>query len=42
VREVEALARAALGTEFIARYEDGRALGDAGAVALARRLTRPV
>ena len=38
VREVEDLARAALGLEFGARYEEGRGLGDVGAVALARRI----
>ena len=39
VRKVEAAARAALGPEFAPRYERGRVLGDAGAVAMARSLT---
>jgi predicted ATPase/DNA-binding SARP family transcriptional activator len=38
VRQVEDLARAALGLEFGPRYEEGRGLGDVGAVALARRI----
>jgi predicted ATPase/DNA-binding SARP family transcriptional activator len=38
VREVGVLARAALGPAFTARYESGMALGDAGAVALARQI----
>ena len=37
---VEAAARAALGPAFAPLYAEGRALGDTGAVALARRLVR--
>jgi hypothetical protein len=37
---VQRAARAALGTAFDALRAEGAALGDAGAVALARRLTR--
>ncbi|HXV91999.1 MAG TPA: AAA family ATPase, partial [Pseudonocardia sp.] len=40
VERVEAAARAALGAEFETLVAEGAALGDAGAVALARRLTR--
>jgi predicted ATPase/DNA-binding SARP family transcriptional activator len=40
VRSVERLARSALGDEFDALLAEGAALGDGGAVALARRLTR--
>jgi transposase len=41
VQAVDRAARAALGPAFDALCTEGAALGDAGAVALARRLTRP-
>ncbi len=41
VSAVEAAAREALGPRFASLQAEGAALGDAGAVALARRLTRP-
>ena len=40
VRTVEAAARSALGPAFAPLYAEGGALGDTGAVALARRLAR--
>jgi predicted ATPase/DNA-binding SARP family transcriptional activator len=40
VQAVEAAARAALGPRFDAAQAEGAALGDSGAIALARRLTR--
>jgi hypothetical protein len=40
--DAEAAARAVLGQEFAVCRTQGAALGDAGAVAIARRLTRSV
>ena len=40
LQEVEAAARTALGEQFSALYVEGVALGDTGAVALARRIAR--